>query len=108
GAPVTPARTTFFFSGHFVFPLYPYYAYPYPYYVVPPPYRYRTYAELTGDLLRMGLHDGRLDPGASIHGFLYFPRADGERRGLRLRWSPPGAAAPLIAQVEDGAPAPRY
>ncbi len=102
GATVVPARTAFFFSGHFVYPFgyyyYPYY--PYGYYRA---YRYPTYAELTGDLLRFGLREGPIAARASIDGFLYFPRAEGEPKELRLRWSPPGLATPLVAPLAAAA-----
>lgn len=106
-AAVVPARTFFFFSGRFAYPFYdPYY---YPYYPYYPygysyPYRYRapTYTELTGDLLRLGLAEGRIEPRASVGGFLYFARGEGNLTSLRLRWSAPGLAAPLVAPVADG------
>lgn len=107
GAAVTPARTTFFFSGRFVYPFgyyYPYYPYyPYGYYYGPyyRGYRYRSYADLTGDLLRFGLREERIAPKAAIDGFLYFPRAEGDPKELRLRWSPPGLATPLVAPVAE-------
>ncbi len=107
-AAIVPARSSFFFSGHFGFPLYDPYFYPYyyPYYGPPPGYDSRrgdgtqTYAALTGDLMRFGLAEGRVKRHASVRGFLYFPREEGELTGLRLRWSPPVlAGAPLVVPV---------
>jgi hypothetical protein len=105
GQPVAPARTYFSFSGRFGYPYYygryyPYY-YPYagpPYYAAP---RAPTYEEATGDLLRYALADGDLTPGRAVRGFLYFPADSGDTRGLRVRWSPPGVAEPLVAPVVD-------
>ncbi len=113
-AAIVPARSSFFFSGHFGFPLYdPYfYPYPYPYYGPPPGYSYsypygrdgaRLYADLTGDLVRFGLAEGKVKRHASVKGFLYFRWEEGERTALRLRWSPPGlTGAPLVVPVAPG------
>lgn len=109
-AAIVPARSSFFFSGHFGFP--PYYPYSYPYYGPPPGYSYsypygrdgaRLYADLTGDLVRFGLAEGKVKRHASVRGFLYFPREEGELTGLRLRWSPPVlTGAPLVAPITPG------
>ncbi|HEY8369823.1 MAG TPA: hypothetical protein VIM86_10965 [Thermodesulfobacteriota bacterium] len=106
-----PVTTYFGFGARFG---YPYYGWPYdygpyydPYWYWPPPGyyyyrpapRWRTYEEATGDLVRYGLRAGPLAAGATVSGFLYFPRGEGEATNLRLRWSAPGLEAPLVAPV---------
>jgi hypothetical protein len=106
GATVLPARTSFYFHGRFGYPYggYPYGSYGpfgYPYYYDPPyyTYRYRRYADLTEDLLRLGLTESMLEPGAAARAFLYFPPAEGDRTALRLRWSAPPLETALVAPV---------
>ncbi len=103
---IRPVTTYFGFGARFGYPYsaWPYYG-PYydPYWYPPPGYyptpRRRTYEEATGDLIRYGLQPGSIEPKATVQGFLYFPRGEGETTNLRLRWAAPGLAAPLAAPV---------
>jgi hypothetical protein len=107
---IRPAATYFSFGARLGYP--DYYGWPYygpfydPYWYGPPPGYYyrpaprrRTYEEATGDLIRYGLQAGPVAPSATVRGFLYFPRGEGEATNLRLRWSAPGLDAPLVAPV---------
>lgn len=107
---IRPVATYFSFGARFGYPYYygwPYYG-PYydPYWYGPPPGYYyrpaprrRTYEEATGDLIRYGLQAGSVAPGATLTGFLYFPRGEGEATNLRLRWTAPDIQTPLVAPV---------
>jgi len=65
-------------------------------YADPYSYPYAWPRPAARDVLTLGLRDGRLLPGASVHGFLYFQQATARGNLLTLSWTPrlsSGAAA---------------
>jgi hypothetical protein len=104
------------FHGHVVIGPYPYYYGPYPYWWGPYPYWWGPYPYYGGpyvyswdygyypgapspDILRLGLPEGELLPGARVSGFVYFQQAATKPGRLDLTWNVHTADGRAIASV---------